>query len=241
MKNYFVKNRKKLLVILIVIIALIALDQVSKLIVCNIYGINEGIPDDYTENTKGLHIYPLINDSDKNAAQNISNLSGISADLVYALYLSFFIIGGMAFTLAMSYVPKFFYWDTQRSTIPFVRYALFCLGVSSSVCSLIIDEIFWGGSLDWICISTMFHKPFGAPSEYKAIFLAIDFKDIYLFMAVILVIVVFAHFVYGYMRSSAQVRKAFDDKVLHPIKNIKNMLASDESFDAPKAHNNIDE
>ena len=87
----------------------------------------------------------------------------------------------------------------------------------------------------------MFHKPFGAPSEYKAIFLAIDFKDIYLFIAIILVLVVFVHFVYGYIRSSAQVRKAFDDKVLHPIKNIKNMLASDESFDAPKAHNNIDE
>ena len=227
MKNYLLKNKKKILIVFIAIILLIALDQVSKVIVYNICGINEGMPKDYPEVTHGLHIYPLINDVDKTAAQNISNNTGINADLVYVLYLSVFIIGGMAFIGAMSYVPKFFYWDTQRSTIPFVRYALFCLGVSSSVCSLIIDEIFWGGSLDWICVSTMFHKPFGAPSEYKAIFLAIDFKDIYLFMAVILVIVVFAHFVYGYMRSSAQERKTFDDKVLHPIKNIKNMLASD--------------
>ena len=227
MKNYLLKNKKKILIVFSAIILLIALDQVSKLIVCNIYGINEGIPDDYTENAKGLHIYSLINDVDQAIVQNISNSTGINAGLVFVLYLSIFIIGGMAFIWAMSCVPKFFYWDTQRSTIPFVRYALFCLGVSSSVCSLIIDEVFWGGSLDWICISTMFHKPFGAPSEYKAIFLAIDFKDIYLFMAVILVIVVFAHFVYGYMRSSAQERKTFDDKVIHPIKNIKNMLASD--------------
>ena len=241
MKNYLLKNKKKVLVVFIAIILLIALDQVSKVIVYNIYGINEGMPKDYPEVTHGLHIYPLINDVDQAIVQNISNTTGINANLVYMLYLSISIIVGMAFVLAISYVPKFWNWDTGHSTIPLVRYALFTLGISSSVCSLIIDEIFWGGSLDWICVSTMFHKPFGAPSEYKAIFLAIDFKDIYLFLAIILVLVVFAHFVYGYIRSSAQERKIFDDKVLHPIKNIKNMLKSEVCFEDLKGDEDFDE
>lgn len=155
----------------------------------------------------------------------------------YSLPIKFLlIVKAVAFTvvtivifLTSSLVHRFFFWDCDKKNYSILNYAIICLIMSGLVCSLYIDELFWGGSLDWICLSWISMDKIGEDYSHRIMrHFVFDFKDIYFVCGMILFVARVSLFNMTYIKASAFERKGFSAKIKHPISNIRRMVSSSQ-------------
>ena len=123
------------------VICLVALDQAVKLIIANFF-----IDTEFTIVQNFLYFY---------VTQNIylgwiPSMLGVAMPLYVAVFLV--IISWLFIVIAHRYLIFITYDFTKYKTIPHLFLALL---LSASICKL-IDDIFWGGSLDFILLFDWF-------------------------------------------------------------------------------------
>jgi len=136
------------------VICLVALDQAVKLIIANFF-----IDTEFTIVQNFLYFY---------VTQNIylgwiPSMLGVAMPLYVAVFLV--IISWLFIVIAHRYLIFITYDFTKYKTIPHLFLALL---LSASICKL-IDDIFWGGSLDFILLFDWF---------------IFDLKDVYITIGV---------------------------------------------------------
>lgn len=217
-------KKKTIIICISAILMLIALDQVSKLFVDIFFEVPENA--DLLTNT--LHIHPRINDEGINSVLPISEALSVNIYVILILRAIIFSVLFLVFVAALYGIHKFFFWDCNKKKYTVLNIAIFSLAAASEICSFYIDELFWGGSLDWICISWSGQKIVNGHYHPIAYHLTLDLKDIYVYIAILLLVVRLVLFIITYLKSDPQERKGFKQKEKHPLQNIKNMMAAEK-------------
>ena len=140
-------RKRKVLSFALGILLLILLDQGSKRIVENHYS----IPENAMQITDAIHIHPCLND------QNLQSLLPIAETISVNVYF-LLCIRAVLFTLLLLVgmwlcyqIHSFFFWDRQKKSYARLNVAIVCFTMAGMFCSVYLDELCFGGSLDWIC------------------------------------------------------------------------------------------
>lgn len=216
---------KKYLKYIIIIFTLIVIDQGSKLIVADVFEGEVVLASNQEDNTDNMevynafHIHPIINDTDNQVLlQKSLDSSSDFGFLVFvdiALNLIFAIV---IFILLYTFSRFLPHYKIKRH--PKILSSILCLFIAAGICSLIIDRIFWGGSLDFICLSLKeTHLIDGCYHAFVHHYI-FDFKDIYLWIGFALFMIYAILFVINCCRLSKEERKELDRKLKNSIMNI---------------------
>lgn len=199
----------------IVTLAFILIDQIAKILIKNS---NSDII-----STTSVHIHPQLNAEGVEAAARISDFLNIDIHVVLIVRALFYIFIFVLFILAYVGFHVFIFWGCQKKTYKTLNFWIISIAAAALLCSFFADELFWGGSLDWICITWLGNH--SAVSHHVTSYhYTFDIKDIYLFIAMILTIVRGCLFLYTYQKSTPDEKKQFSDRLKHPIQNIKDVI-----------------
>lgn len=220
--------RKHFFLALLLILTLIALDQGTKLAVDHLIGRDESL----MQVTNTVHLHPYLNDEDSVAMQPIADESGIPLEVLLLLdSLKTTLSVALAFLLACA-ADRFIFWDIPRKSYPKLTILLICLMISAIICSGYIDELGWGGSLDFLCIArdtemirTVGNHTHTVIAPHHKIF---DLKDLYIAAAFPLIIARCLLWYASFFKllTDKEERTKLDHKFKHPIENIRRMRAA---------------
>lgn len=227
MKHLF---RQPFVQILLAVILLIAIDQGLK---CLVHATVAG-GEELLSVTNTLHIHPYLNDEDAVQMQPTADEKGMDVRLLLVLrslpkdlffYALLFLIYGWL---------RFLFWDLSMPRLPLLTRGGLALFLSGTLCSGYIDEIFWGGSLDYICLAL--DRRVSAGDHYQTVprHIIFDTKDIYLTVGIAFLILFALRIWVWAMRicRDKDVSKKIDQRILHPIKSIRSMREAKSSAEA---------
>lgn len=213
-------SKKKCIFMFIITTAfLIFVDQISKIFI-KVFFV-------YNSNSTFLgffHIHPILNTEGVDFAKLVSNYIDIDIDIILILRALFFIIILAIIVFVCTFLYMFFFWGRNTKMYMPLNIAILSFGTSSVLCSVLMDELFFGGSLDWICIFWSGKKLVNNHYHLIERHLTVDFKDIYIFITIILLILRYLLGIYTLLKSTSEERKIYDFRAKHPIKNIKEMI-----------------
>ena len=213
-------SKKKCIFIFIITTAfLIFVDQISKIFI-KIFFENNSSSTFFCF----FHIHPMLNTEGVDFAKLVSNYIDIDIDIILILRALFFIIILAIIVFLWTFVYMFFFWGRNTKMYMPLNIAILSFGTSSVLCSVLMDELFFGGSLDWICIFWSGKKLVNNHYHLIERHLTVDFKDIYVFITIILLILRYLLGIYILLKSTSEERKIYEFRAKHPIKNIKEMI-----------------
>lgn len=220
--------RKHIFVALLLIIALIALDQGAKLAVDHFIGRDEAL----MQMTNTVHLHPYLNDEDSVAMQPIADESGVQVEVLLLLNsLKTTLSVTLAFLLAYA-ADRFIFWDIPRKSYPKLTLLLICLMISAIICSGYIDEFGWGGSLDFLCIARD-TEVIRAVGDHTHTVIAprhkiFDLKDLYIvaFLPLLIARCVLWYASLFKLLVNQEERTKLHLKFKHPIENIRRIRAA---------------
>lgn len=205
---------------LLLLLLLILLDQGVKLAIDRFYTA-DGDP----MQTIGVHLHPEVNGETLLRAQTRAEQTGLPVPFWAALTIAG---KGILALFAMCFVC-FAYLALKTANIrAYPRLAGFISGftLASTLCS-IFDDLFRGGSLDWLCVSRVVHV---SDQRHDIAHFIFDLKDLYLLLVVIAAILFFLLTCVGMARfgkdkeAEAEWKKAFPVQLKaflrHPIRHI---------------------
>lgn len=212
-------TKKRVFIFGITTVFLIFLDQISKVFIKAFF-----IYDSKKTFFNILHIHPRINSEGVDFANEITKYLDIDINVILILRALFFILilGSVIFLWIFIYM--FFFWGCNKKTYMFLNLPLLSFGISSVVCSFFMDELFFGGSLDWICIFGTRKKLVNNHYHLIESHLTFDIKDLYVLITIILFILRLILGIYTVLKSTSEERKKYVFRANHPIKNIKEMI-----------------
>lgn len=160
------------------ILLLLLLDQGVKLVIDQVYSF-DGNPLQET----GVHLHPERNDRDAIWAAEQAERTGLSVpfwiavNAVAKLFSSVFLLFAIGIFTVMKVAA------TGEHSFRPVKYIAIFLS-ATTLCS-VADLLFWGGSLDWCCVSVSSHANGDTPDLTHYIF---DLKDIYFAVEMLLIL-----------------------------------------------------
>ncbi len=190
---------RKLLKHSIFIGILILFDQITKLIVNANFTADEQF-------RNGLHIHPSLHTKFEDGE--------IVPQIVIGVIL------GILLSLIAWKGNEFFFHDCperMKKSYPAFTNTMLYLLTSGTFCSVVLDALVWGGSLNFICIAWQ------ALDSYRNSFikhLIFDIKDIYLTVGIVLL---FIRIFMIALKISKEDEKQIAKKLRHPIKSIREM------------------
>ena len=169
---------KKLRWGILLILLLLMFDQGVKLVINQVYSF-DGNPLQET----GVHLHPEINDKDAIWAAEQTERIGLSipfwiaVNAVAKLFSSVFLLFAIGIFSVMKAAA------TGKRGFRSVKYIAIFL--SASTLAGVLGLLFWGGSLDWCCISVASHANGNPPHLTHYIF---DLKDLYFAVEMLLIL-----------------------------------------------------
>lgn len=177
---------------IIIIISLIVIDQIVKLFISNFIG------DKVIHLIPGfLHIHPILNEI---------NSSGILPN--YKFFIGIEIVVTIIVFILFIFLYRFWCFFMDKCNNLAISVLIFL--ISGILCS-IIDRIFWGGSLDYICFYTQWVNGY--------ISYTIDLKDVYLDIMFVLFFFLLTIFAIKYLKLCKDERKKFAYNIKKWIKS----------------------
>lgn len=205
---------------LLLILLLLLLDQGMKLTMDRLYSA-DGDP----MQTVGVHLHPELNGENLLQAQARAEQTGLPTPFWIALNVA---EKGILALFALFFVC-FAYVAMKTANIrAYPRLAGFItvFTLAAALCG-ILDDLFWGGSLDWFCVSRMVRV---SDERHDIAHFIFDLKDVYLLLVVIAAILFFLLTCVGMTRfgkdkdAEAAWKKAFPVHLKaflrHPIRYI---------------------
>lgn len=206
---------------LLLILLLILLDQGVKLAIDRFYTA-DGDP----MQAVGVHLHPEVNGENALRAETRAEQTGLPAPFWMAvnLFEKIFLALLALFFVCVAYVAM-----RTANIRAYPRLAgLICAFTFAGVFCGILDDLFWGGSLDWFCVSRVVHV---SDQRHDLAHFILDWKDVYLFFVVIAVSLFFLLACVGMTRfgrnkeAEAAWKKAFPAQLKaflrHPIRFMK--------------------
>lgn len=212
-------TKKRVFIFGITTVFLIFVDQISKVFIKAFF-----ICDSKKTFLNILHIHPRINSEGVDFANEITKYLDIDINVILILRALFFIIILAIIVFVCTFLYMFFFWGCNTKMYMPLNIAILSFGTSSVLCSVLMDELFFGGSLDWICIFWSGKKLVNNHYHLIERHLTVDFKDIYIFITIILLILRYLLGIYTLLKSTSEERKIYDFRAKHPIKNVKEMI-----------------
>ena len=208
--------------IILTTLLLVLLDQGTKLLVSSLVEVNEAV----LAVAGRVHIHPQINDEVTRKLLPLSEATGIPV-LVWSLGRTLLLsLAFVAMLLFLYWANKFVFWDAQDRPRPLLSQPVVCLWTAGLLCSCFIDQLLWGGSLDFICVATtrtivceQCHLPHEVP-WHRLIF---DLKDVYIWLALLLLWIRIIAWLIALLKYDKANGEALKQKFRHPIQNIKQM------------------
>ena len=166
---------------LLLILLLILLDQGVKLAIDCLY-----TADGDSMQTVGVHLHPEVNGENARRAEERAERTGLSVPF----WMSVNSAGKGILALLALFFVCFAYVALRTANLrAYPRLAgLISVFIFAGVLCSIIDDLFWGGSLDWFCISRIIH---GSDQRHDIAHFIFDLKDLYLLLVVIAAILFF--------------------------------------------------
>lgn len=215
------KRRKRFWCLCILaVLLLIAVDQGSKLLVAHLYKVGA----DYPEAAGEFHIHPLIHDSTARSVQSLSERTSLPAGLLLAGYVVFILLFNAALLLFLYGLHRFYFWDCdppKRLSRLFPVFGCFC--TAAGICSAFFDDLLWGGSLDFLCLTREGQVPFEDHFHPAVLHAVFDLKDIYVLLTLLLGVAYAICFLIVFFREYKKDKEKYDNRVKHPIQNIRRM------------------
>ena len=217
---------KKWMVILLLLVGLILLDQGSKLIISQNYTMDR---DAYISITNTVHIHPHLNDEDAVKMMPLAEKLSINVRVLMAFQFVLYLVLFVGVGLLVACCLRFFFWDYRLKRYPRLTTAWLLFFVAAFLCSAFFDELFWGGSLDFICFVKDIEIPVGNHTHLAPRHRIMDLKDLYIHIgnAFMLVRVV----LFCISVSAAEKKDSSEgivpllEKCKHPLQNLRNMRA----------------
>ena len=208
--------------IILTTLLLVLLDQGAKLLVSSLVEVNEAV----LAVADRVHIHPVLHQDVREGLLPLSEATGIPV-LVWSLGRALLLSLAFATMLLFLYwAHKFVFWDAQDRPRPLLSQPIVCLWSAGLLCSCFIDQLFWGGSLDFICVATsrtviceQCHLPHEMP-WHRLIF---DLKDVYIWLALLLLWIRIIAWLIALLKYDKANSEALKPKFRHPIQNIKQM------------------
>lgn len=215
------KQRKRLWILCVLaVLLLIALDQGSKLLVAHFCEVGA----DYPEAAGQFHIHPLIHDRTAQSVQGLAERTSLPAGLLLAGYVVFILLYNAALLLFLYGLHRFYFWDcAPPKRLPRLFSVFGCLCTAAGLCRAFFDDILWGGSLDFLCLTREKLIPFEDHVHSTVTHTVFDLKDLYIFLAVLSGIVYGIRFLIAFFKEYKKDKAKYDDRVKHPIQNIRRM------------------
>ncbi len=232
-------KRRWILMVLLVTLLLVVLDQGTKLWVDRTFTDTEHA----SVSDGSLHVHPHINDRDTEALTPIAERLSVDVRWLLGGRALLLTMVGAFLLLVMTGIPRFFLWDAPsrrrfpriRSVLNIVAPACFAAGVISSSW---VDELLWGGSLDWIAVVMRTESVAILPGHnhrgtvyHCRIW---DIKDSYILLAVLMVFVYFVCMIVTLLIQPKAVRVGYDGKCKHPIRNFRALREYGRTVGAPR-------
>ena len=212
---------KKVWKYLLLILLLILLDQGVKLAIDRFYRL-DGDP----MQAVGVHLHPEVNGENLLQAEARAEQTGLPVPFWMAVNMF-----GKVFwaSLALFFVC-FAYVALKTANIrayPRLLGFISAFTFAGTLCS-ILDDLFWGGSLDWFCVSRVVHV---SDQRHDIAHFILDLKDVYLLAVVLAVMLFFLLACVGMIRfgrdkqAEAAWKKVFPGQLKtflkHPIRFLK--------------------
>lgn len=154
----------------------------------------------------GLHIHPSLH----------AKFEG--AEIVPQIVIG--VILGILLSLIAWKGNEFFFHDCpdrMKESYPAFTNTMLYLLISGTFCSVVLDALIWGGSINFICIAWQALDSYGNSFIKHLIF---DIKDIYLTVGIVLL---FIRIFMIALKISKEDEKQIAKKLRHPIKSICEM------------------
>lgn len=216
---------KKYVKYLIVILCLILVDQGAKLIVANFYdseivkASNDDRDSDIMKVINTVHIHPVINDTEIQELKQ--EASEKSIDFKVLMFLN------VVLSIILLIVYIFFMYVLYRVSSKIMKnkhlklmHSIMCLNIAAWMCSAVFDKIFWGGSLDFLCLAWGNVKKVGENYRLFPKHYIYDIKDFYLYIGLILLILYIIIMMVNYLKLSKDEKKEIEKNIKNKIINI---------------------
>ncbi len=173
--------KKYIKYIILITALLVLLDQGTKLLVDNLYSFDK----DPMQVADCIHLHPVINDSTLEKLMECAEKTSISVGVWLTIEIIGFVLGG-AFVCFVFYIIYCYLYDKKVKMSLYFLSTLLCIIIAQVICK-VLDDVFRGGTLDWLCISKT--TRFGG--NYDIFHYVFDLRDIYIFLIWILFFVEF--------------------------------------------------
>ena len=217
---------KKWMVILLLLVGLILLDQGSKIIISQNYTMDR---DAYISITNTVHIHPYLNDEDAQAMMPLAEKLSLDVRVLMAFQFVLYLILFVGVGLLVAFCLRFFFWDYHLKKYPRLTTAWLLFFAAAFLCSAFFDELFWGGSLDFICFVKDIEISVGNHMHLAPRHRIMDLKDIYIFIGSAFLIVRSILFSISVSVSEKKGKQegivSLLEKCKHPLQNLRNMRA----------------
>ena len=175
--------KKRFWLFLLFIFALIALDQGAKLLVSNFVTVEDNIL--LVSNT--VHIHPIFNNECVLQCSQMAEKTNVS--LYFWLVLDALKTTlGLALPFVLGILGrKFLFGNKTVKSYPILTGILVCFLISGLICH-IVDDFFWGGALDFICISWDDTLQVNGILQNIVRHKSFDLKDFYVYIGMVLLV-----------------------------------------------------
>lgn len=175
--------KKRYWLFLLLFFVLIVLDQGAKLLVSNFVTVEDNIL--LVSNT--VHIHPILNDECVLQCSQMAEKTNVSLYFWLVLDTLKTTLGlALPFVLGV-FGRKFFFGDKAVKNYPILTGMLVCFIMSGLICH-IVGDFFWGGSLDFICISWDDTLQINGVLQNIVRHKSFDLKDFYVYIGKVLLV-----------------------------------------------------
>lgn len=213
------KKKHRYLLSVIFIIFLVFIDQISKVFIKM-----QTIGNVNNPSSNLIHIHPQLNTEGIQSSNLIANYLQLDVTTVLLFRALIYIIIFVIIIFFWIAIHNFFFWGCKKKPYMFLNLAIVSFEGAAILCSFLMDELFFGGSLDWICISWLKKEFISNHYHLTSCHFTFDIKDIYVLVAIILFVVRLYLFIYTCLTSTPDERKKYSYRGNHPIKNIREMI-----------------
>ncbi len=207
------------------------LDQGAKLAVAHFYEDDIVLASESIEDTElwrthnTFHIHPVINDAHRQELMQEAMERSLSIkylmfrDIVKAVSLI------VTFNLLIYFGFRFLA-QVKIKRHPKLISGIICLNLAAGICSGIIDRLFWGGSLDFMCISGLITEQAGDHYHAVPYHFIFDIKDVYLWIGGVLLALLIILFCIDYFKLSKdekkELEKGYKNQIMKVFKKNRN-------------------
>ncbi len=212
--------RKWMIVFLLVILILV--DQGSKIIISQNYTTD---PDVYMPISNTVHIHPYLHAEDAEKLTPLAEKLSLDVRVLLGLNFLLFLVGMVAVGFCVVFFFRFLFWDFSIKKHPNLIIAWFVFFAAGVLCSGFFDDLFWGGSLDFICFARDIQIPVNGHTHTVPRHRVYDLKDFYIIIGSVFLFLRAILFFLSALKGKREDTVSFDEKCKHPIQNIRNMRA----------------